>query len=150
MVENKKVDNYTVKLRELNHIHHLALEQYKKSFPRHSANVKNVLYRKEYEKDKSALTKVNAKLFLLENEVNNELAEQEKQIKKSDRKIKIQKKVNDVLSNLQSSQDDKDKALIEMAKDLKDTQSERLMYLFDMGLGISLLGYFIYKKTRSA
>jgi hypothetical protein len=142
-------DHYTLKLRELNHIHHLALEQYKKSYPKFKSDPENKFYNDEFNRNKSNLKKVDAKLFLLESEVKKSIKQQDETIKKADTKINRQKKLNEVLTDLSVSQTDKDKALIEMADDLKESQSDRLMYLFDMGLGISLLGLFIYKKTRS-
>lgn len=142
-------DDYSVKLRELNHRHHLALEQYKKSYPRFKVNPENKVYSAEFNKDKFNLRNVNAKLFLLENEILSGIKEQEKKISKGDSQIKKQKRLNDLLNNLEDDQTDKDEALIAMANDLKEAQSEKLMYLFDIGLGISLLGLFIYNKTRN-
>ena len=143
-------DNYELKLRELNHIHHLALEQYKDSYPKFKVNPENKRNSSEFNKDKANLRKVEAKLFLLESSLKNNIKEKEEIIKKTDKKIKNQKLLNKALTTLDDDQTDKDEALIEMANELKELQSERLMYLFDTVLGISLLAYFIFKKTRTS
>ena len=134
--------------KELLHRHFLVLEQCGSSFPLYKNNNDNKVYRDNYLNDKKNLNEITSLLSELQQKITSENNMLKKEIEKREKNLEKERDLYNKLSKENGSMNDTENALIEMTKDYKKKQSDSFLEVFDMSLGILLIFYFIYKKTR--
>ena len=139
---------YENKLKELLHRHFLVLEQCGSSFPLYKNENDNKTYRQNYVNDKQKLDETKSLLNQLQITMIVENKALKEEIKKTEKTVDIERELYTKLSQENGSMNDTENALVEMTKDYKTKQSDSFLEVFDMSLGILLVFYFIYKKTR--
>ena len=144
----KKPIDYKNRLNGLYTRHYLALEQAEFIYPLHNEDKNNKEYEEEYEKIDMEFGEINRLLEILEDEVSEANSELQNKNKKLKDILKKTKKTERKSQNKDSDYDDTERALIEMKKDYKKRQSETFIKAVDMTLGILLVCYFIYKKSK--
>ena len=144
----KKPGDYKLQLDDINIRHYLALEQAEFIFPLHKNDKKNKEYAKQYEDIVVEFDKTEYSL----NDLENTMKKQNKILQEKNRKLKRQLKHKEnqekKMNGKNTGYDDTERALIEMKKDYKKTQSETFIKALDMTLGIILVCYLIYKKSK--
>ena len=139
---------YQDKLDDLYTRHHLALEQAEFIYPLHKSDKKNKEYASQFENIEIEFGEINRLLDRLQKNVkdgNKTFFKKNKDFKKVLDETKNSKKA---MSNKNRGYDDTERALVEMKNDYKKRQSETFIKALDMTLGIILVCYLIYKKSK--
>lgn len=144
----EKPKKYQDRLDNLYIKHYLALEQARVVYPLHKEDKTNTTYEKDYDEIQIEFGEINSLLATLQTDVkeaNKDLKKKNKEFKKLlDKTKNNNKKMNDK----DSGYDDTERALIEMKNDYKIKQSETFYKAIDMTLGIILVCFLIYKKSK--
>ena len=139
---------YQDKLDDLYTRHHLALEEAEFIYPLHKSDKKNKEYAAKFENIEIEFGEINRLLDTLQKDVkhgNKTFFKKNKDFKKVLDETKNSKKA---MNNKDTGYDDTERALVEMKKDYKKKQSETFIKALDMALGIILVCYLIYKKSK--
>ena len=144
----KKPTDYKNRLNDLYTRHYLALEQAEFIYPLHNEDKSNKEYEEQYDKIDIEFGEVNRLLERLGNEVSEANREMQHKNKKLTDILNKRKRAERKFQNKNGDYNDTERALIEMRKDYKKRQSETFIKAVDMTLGIILVCYLIYKKSK--
>ena len=144
----KKPTDYKNRLNDLYTRHYLALEQAEFIYPLHNEDKSNKEYEEQYDKIDMEFGEVNRLLERLGDEVSEANREMQHKNKKLTDILNKRKRAERKFQNKNGDYDDTERALIEMRKDYKKRQSETFIKAVDMTLGIILVCYLIYKKSK--
>ena len=163
----QKPENYKDKLDNLYTRHYLALERADFIYPLHENNIvskkiqqedenneedENIMedknYEEQYEEVSMEMGEINRRLVRLEENIKKD----NKELKKNNHILKniLDEKKNDEnkMNSKNNGFDDTERALIQMKNDYKKRQSETFIKAVDMTLGIILVCFLIYKKSK--
>ena len=144
----KKPEEYKDRLNGLHTRHYLALEQAEFIYPLYQGDKSNKKYEEDNDKIDLEFGEINRLLENLQHDVtsaNNSLRKKNKKLKNILDKVKKDEKN---FKSKNTGYDDTERALIEMKNDYKKRQSETFIKAVDMTLGIILVCYLIYKKSK--
>ena len=141
-------EHYKQQLKEIHIAHHLALEQAEESFPLFKNNKNNQEYERNYDNDNMNLQEIDSRLEELQKTVKQENKKLCTEIGKMNSELDNKKHMYEEMNSKDGGYDDTERALIEMKKQFKIVQTNTFIKAFDLSLGIILVSYLIYKKSK--
>ena len=141
-------EEYRQQLDDIYVRHYLALEQAEFSFPLYKNNKNNKGYEDEYNNIKAEFQESGHLLERLHKEIRNSNIVLRRQNEKLKKQLKEKRKIYKKVSEEKQGYDDTELALIEMKDNYKDLQNKTFIKALDISLGIVLVCYLIYKKSK--
>lgn len=141
-------EEYKQQLKELHIAHHLVLEQAEESFPLFKNNKNNQEYERNYDNDNMNLQEIDSRLEELQKKMKQENKKLCNEIDKMNSELDSKKELYEKMNSKDGGYDDTERALIEMKKQFKIIQTNTFIKALDLTLGIIIVSYLIYKKSK--
>jgi len=139
---------YKQQLKEIHIAHNLALEQAEESFPLFKNNKNNKAYERNYDNDNMNLQEIDSRLEELQKTIKQENNKLSTKIDELNSELDNKKELYEKMNSKDGGYDDTERALIEMKKHFKILQTNTFIKAFDLSLGIIIVSYLIYKKSK--